>query len=152
MFLICSTCRPFRQLDYNGDLRWERIKSLDKGQIYKQVRITVSALSSFSESKKLVWAALGYSVIRLSSAEMLHVLTCCFLCVTLDGGLHGSHNQTASRKPLSLKVPEKDLKRKKTKDKRKQEATFSLAAAKEICLRCSGSSFIRTVRHFHIKR
>lgn len=82
MFLICCTCRPFRQLDYNGDLRWERIKSLDKGQIYKQVRVT----------------ALLHPVIRLSSAEMLHVLTCCVLCVTLDSSLHGSHNQTASPK------------------------------------------------------
>lgn len=29
--------RPFRRLDSNGDLQWDRIKSLDKGQIYKQV-------------------------------------------------------------------------------------------------------------------
>uniref|UniRef100_A0A669DII6 5'-nucleotidase domain containing 2 n=1 Tax=Oreochromis niloticus TaxID=8128 RepID=A0A669DII6_ORENI len=28
--------KPFRRLDGNGDLRWEKIKSLDKGQIYKQ--------------------------------------------------------------------------------------------------------------------
>uniref|UniRef100_A0A8C5DZ41 5'-nucleotidase domain containing 2 n=1 Tax=Gouania willdenowi TaxID=441366 RepID=A0A8C5DZ41_GOUWI len=28
--------KPFRRLDDNGDLRWEKIKSLDKGQIYKQ--------------------------------------------------------------------------------------------------------------------
>lgn len=31
--------RPFRQLDSNGDLRWEKINSLDKGHIYKQVYI-----------------------------------------------------------------------------------------------------------------
>lgn len=30
-------CRPFRRLDGNGDLRWEKISSLDKGHIYKQV-------------------------------------------------------------------------------------------------------------------
>ncbi|XP_037540705.1 5'-nucleotidase domain-containing protein 2 [Nematolebias whitei] len=28
--------KPFRRLDGNGDLRWEKITSLDKGQIYKQ--------------------------------------------------------------------------------------------------------------------
>nr|XP_020467469.1 5'-nucleotidase domain-containing protein 2 [Monopterus albus] len=28
--------KPFRRLDSNGDLRWEKIKSLDKGHIYKQ--------------------------------------------------------------------------------------------------------------------
>ncbi|KAF3860782.1 hypothetical protein F7725_001037 [Dissostichus mawsoni] len=28
--------KPFRRLDSNGDLRWEKIKSLDKGDIYKQ--------------------------------------------------------------------------------------------------------------------
>ncbi|XP_026188911.1 5'-nucleotidase domain-containing protein 2 [Mastacembelus armatus] len=28
--------KPFRRLDGNGDLRWEKINSLDKGQIYKQ--------------------------------------------------------------------------------------------------------------------
>ncbi|KAM9344307.1 5'-nucleotidase domain-containing protein 2 [Pholidichthys leucotaenia] len=28
--------KPFRRLDGNGDLRWEKIRSLDKGQIYKQ--------------------------------------------------------------------------------------------------------------------
>ncbi|XP_016086608.1 5'-nucleotidase domain-containing protein 2 [Sinocyclocheilus grahami] len=28
--------KPFRRLDSNGDLQWDRIKSLDKGQIYKQ--------------------------------------------------------------------------------------------------------------------
>ncbi|MEQ2252509.1 5'-nucleotidase domain-containing protein 2, partial [Ilyodon furcidens] len=28
--------KPFRRLDNNGDLRWEKITSLDKGQIYKQ--------------------------------------------------------------------------------------------------------------------
>uniref|UniRef100_H3D4S0 5'-nucleotidase domain containing 2 n=1 Tax=Tetraodon nigroviridis TaxID=99883 RepID=H3D4S0_TETNG len=28
--------KPFRQLDSNGDLRWEKISSLDKGHIYKQ--------------------------------------------------------------------------------------------------------------------
>ncbi|XP_056240116.1 5'-nucleotidase domain-containing protein 2 [Seriola aureovittata] len=28
--------KPFRLLDGNGDLRWEKIKSLDKGKIYKQ--------------------------------------------------------------------------------------------------------------------
>uniref|UniRef100_A0A8P4KAK3 5'-nucleotidase domain-containing protein 2 n=1 Tax=Dicentrarchus labrax TaxID=13489 RepID=A0A8P4KAK3_DICLA len=28
--------KPFRRLDGNGDLRWERIQSLEKGQIYKQ--------------------------------------------------------------------------------------------------------------------
>uniref|UniRef100_A0A8C7XKV4 5'-nucleotidase domain containing 2 n=1 Tax=Oryzias sinensis TaxID=183150 RepID=A0A8C7XKV4_9TELE len=28
--------RPFRRLDGNGDLRWEKITSLEKGQIYKQ--------------------------------------------------------------------------------------------------------------------
>lgn len=32
-----SPPRPFRRLDGNGDLRWEKIKSLDKGDIYKQV-------------------------------------------------------------------------------------------------------------------
>uniref|UniRef100_A0A8C5G4N3 5'-nucleotidase domain containing 2 n=1 Tax=Gouania willdenowi TaxID=441366 RepID=A0A8C5G4N3_GOUWI len=32
----CFTPIPFRRLDDNGDLRWEKIKSLDKGQIYKQ--------------------------------------------------------------------------------------------------------------------
>ncbi|XP_016086913.1 5'-nucleotidase domain-containing protein 2-like, partial [Sinocyclocheilus grahami] len=29
--------KPFRRLDSNGDLQWDRIKSLNKGQIYKQV-------------------------------------------------------------------------------------------------------------------
>uniref|UniRef100_A0A8D3BS42 5'-nucleotidase domain-containing protein 2-like n=1 Tax=Scophthalmus maximus TaxID=52904 RepID=A0A8D3BS42_SCOMX len=28
--------KPFRRLDGNGDLRWEKINSLEKGQIYKQ--------------------------------------------------------------------------------------------------------------------
>ncbi|XP_054628426.1 5'-nucleotidase domain-containing protein 2 [Dunckerocampus dactyliophorus] len=28
--------KPFRRLDGNGDLRWEKINSLDKGHIYKQ--------------------------------------------------------------------------------------------------------------------
>ncbi|XP_017577907.1 5'-nucleotidase domain-containing protein 2 [Pygocentrus nattereri] len=28
--------KPFRRLDSNGDLQWDKIKSLDKGQIYKQ--------------------------------------------------------------------------------------------------------------------
>uniref|UniRef100_A0A8C7GND4 5'-nucleotidase domain containing 2 n=1 Tax=Oncorhynchus kisutch TaxID=8019 RepID=A0A8C7GND4_ONCKI len=28
--------KPFRRLDGNGDLQWDKIKSLDKGQIYKQ--------------------------------------------------------------------------------------------------------------------
>ncbi|XP_019720748.1 5'-nucleotidase domain-containing protein 2 [Hippocampus comes] len=28
--------KPFRRLDGNGDLRWEKISSLDKGHIYKQ--------------------------------------------------------------------------------------------------------------------
>uniref|UniRef100_A0A8C3G2I9 5'-nucleotidase domain containing 2 n=1 Tax=Cyclopterus lumpus TaxID=8103 RepID=A0A8C3G2I9_CYCLU len=28
--------KPFRRLDGNGDLKWEKINSLDKGQIYKQ--------------------------------------------------------------------------------------------------------------------
>uniref|UniRef100_A0A0S7EQL1 NT5D2 n=1 Tax=Poeciliopsis prolifica TaxID=188132 RepID=A0A0S7EQL1_9TELE len=28
--------KPFRRLDNNGDLRWEKINRLDKGQIYKQ--------------------------------------------------------------------------------------------------------------------
>ncbi|XP_013866412.1 5'-nucleotidase domain-containing protein 2 [Austrofundulus limnaeus] len=28
--------KPFRRLDGNGDLRWEKITSLDKGQMYKQ--------------------------------------------------------------------------------------------------------------------
>lgn len=28
--------KPFRRLDSNGDLQWDRIKSLEKGQIYKQ--------------------------------------------------------------------------------------------------------------------
>uniref|UniRef100_A0A1A8SJD9 5'-nucleotidase domain containing 2 n=1 Tax=Nothobranchius rachovii TaxID=451742 RepID=A0A1A8SJD9_9TELE len=28
--------KPFRRLDGNGDLQWEKINSLDKGQIYKQ--------------------------------------------------------------------------------------------------------------------
>lgn len=28
--------KPFRRLDGNGDLRWDKINSLDKGQIYKQ--------------------------------------------------------------------------------------------------------------------
>uniref|UniRef100_A0A8C7XM08 5'-nucleotidase domain containing 2 n=1 Tax=Oryzias sinensis TaxID=183150 RepID=A0A8C7XM08_9TELE len=28
--------KPFRRLDGNGDLRWEKITSLEKGQIYKQ--------------------------------------------------------------------------------------------------------------------
>ncbi|XP_068997333.1 5'-nucleotidase domain-containing protein 2 [Embiotoca jacksoni] len=28
--------KPFRRLDGNGDLQWEKITSLDKGQIYKQ--------------------------------------------------------------------------------------------------------------------
>uniref|UniRef100_A0A671N6W2 5'-nucleotidase domain-containing protein 2-like n=1 Tax=Sinocyclocheilus anshuiensis TaxID=1608454 RepID=A0A671N6W2_9TELE len=28
--------KPFRRLDSNGDLQWDRIKSLNKGQIYKQ--------------------------------------------------------------------------------------------------------------------
>ncbi|XP_028266613.1 5'-nucleotidase domain-containing protein 2 isoform X2 [Parambassis ranga] len=28
--------KPFRRLDNKGDLRWEKINSLDKGQIYKQ--------------------------------------------------------------------------------------------------------------------
>lgn len=29
--------RPFRRLDSNGVLQWDKIKSLDKGRIYKQV-------------------------------------------------------------------------------------------------------------------
>uniref|UniRef100_A0A6Q2Z815 5'-nucleotidase domain containing 2 n=1 Tax=Esox lucius TaxID=8010 RepID=A0A6Q2Z815_ESOLU len=28
--------KPFRRLDGNGDLQWDKIRSLDKGQIYKQ--------------------------------------------------------------------------------------------------------------------
>nr|XP_046221374.1 5'-nucleotidase domain-containing protein 2-like isoform X2 [Oncorhynchus gorbuscha] len=31
-----SCGKPFRRLDSNGDLQWDKIKSLDKGQVYKQ--------------------------------------------------------------------------------------------------------------------
>lgn len=37
-FFSLISVRPFRRLDSNGVLQWDRIKSLEKGQIYKQVR------------------------------------------------------------------------------------------------------------------
>lgn len=33
-----SLLRPFRRLDSNGDLQWDKINKLEKGQVYKQVR------------------------------------------------------------------------------------------------------------------
>lgn len=30
--------RPFRKLDEKGSLQWDRITSLEKGKIYRQVR------------------------------------------------------------------------------------------------------------------
>lgn len=48
VFKDCYSYRPFRRLDGNGDLRWEKINSLDKGQIYKQVCITVWLLCNVS--------------------------------------------------------------------------------------------------------
>lgn len=39
----CDSFRPFRRLDARGDLCWEKISSLDKGHIYKQVGVTTAA-------------------------------------------------------------------------------------------------------------
>ena len=35
---VLATSRPFRLLDTHGNLKWDKIKSLDKGKIYKQVK------------------------------------------------------------------------------------------------------------------
>lgn len=35
--ILIFPSRPFRRLDSNGDLQWDKINKLEKGQVYKQV-------------------------------------------------------------------------------------------------------------------
>lgn len=65
----CCSYRPFRRLDGNGDLRWEKIKSLDKGQIYKQV----------CNEKNVHWPL--WHLIYLSAVVFTHWKVCMFLLV-----------------------------------------------------------------------
>lgn len=60
----CCSYRPFRRLDGNGDLRWEKIKSLDKGQIYKQV----------CNEKNVHWPL--WHLIYLTAVVFTHYLLC----------------------------------------------------------------------------
>ncbi|KAM9752670.1 5'-nucleotidase domain-containing protein 2 [Menidia menidia] len=54
--------KPFRRLDGNGDLRWEKINSLDKGQIYKQGNLfDFLRLTGWSGSKVLYFGDHLYS-------------------------------------------------------------------------------------------
>lgn len=63
----CCSYRPFRRLDGNGDLRWEKIKSLDKGQIYKQV----------CNEKNVHWPL--WHLIYLTAVVFTHWKVCMFL-------------------------------------------------------------------------
>lgn len=65
----CCSYRPFRRLDGNGDLRWEKIKSLDKGQIYKQV----------CNEKNVHWPL--WHLIYLTAVVFTHWKVCMFLLV-----------------------------------------------------------------------
>ncbi|MGH0130076.1 UNVERIFIED_CONTAM: hypothetical protein FKN15_040914 [Acipenser sinensis] len=48
---------PFRRLDSNGDLQWDKITTLEKGQIYKEVRSQVTGHRSLTRQGRRVCAA-----------------------------------------------------------------------------------------------
>uniref|UniRef100_A0A8B9LNT7 5'-nucleotidase domain containing 2 n=1 Tax=Astyanax mexicanus TaxID=7994 RepID=A0A8B9LNT7_ASTMX len=59
--------KPFRRLDSNGDLQWDKIKSLDKGQIYKQGNLVdFLKLTGWRGSKVLYFGDHLYSDLAVS--------------------------------------------------------------------------------------
>lgn len=87
VFVLCCNVlqyfysnRPFRQLDSNGDLRWEKINSLDKGHIYKQVCIFRVYVFWFLWKVRNVACNHG---LFTATARKYHILTCCILWVLM---------------------------------------------------------------------
>ncbi|KAL4646244.1 5'-nucleotidase domain-containing protein 2-like [Arapaima gigas] len=59
--------KPFRRLDSNGDLQWDKIKNLDKGQIYKQGNLfDFLRLTGWRGSKVLYFGDHLYSDLAVS--------------------------------------------------------------------------------------
>lgn len=86
VFVLCCNVplyfysyRPFRQLDSNGDLRWEKISSLDKGHIYKQVCIfRISAFWFLWKVRNVAFKS-NQRWLFTATAWKYHNLTCCIL-------------------------------------------------------------------------
>lgn len=76
---IIWSCRPFRRLDGNGDLRWEKIKSFDKGHIYKQVCDTITTGWPFCLSYFFTFSSGPFPSV-CNWSVLLQDLTCCVPC------------------------------------------------------------------------
>ncbi|CDQ77682.1 unnamed protein product [Oncorhynchus mykiss] len=62
-----SCGKPFRRLDSNGDLQWDKITSLDKGQVYKQGNLfDFLRLTGWRGSKVLYFGDHLYSDLAVS--------------------------------------------------------------------------------------
>uniref|UniRef100_A0A8D0H4M8 5'-nucleotidase domain containing 2 n=1 Tax=Sphenodon punctatus TaxID=8508 RepID=A0A8D0H4M8_SPHPU len=62
--------RPFRRLDSNGDLQWDKINKLEKGQVYKQGNLfDFLRLTGWRGSKVLYFGDHLYSDLAVRGAR-----------------------------------------------------------------------------------